>query len=190
MKKIIWMPFALALAIFLTISPAATLTTRISSYRVLHTVADVNSAPDTDLTAATGYNIGVPSGTVDLLVKAGAGKEIYANAISIILDATAAADGDTITEILYGITEGGPPQRIASIVWTIGTARKGTATELWADTAVVDPNHITTITVADGGGSNRVCSVTLDVTGYRHILGLFTADTGDPTVVTTRYRYY
>jgi hypothetical protein len=170
----------------------ASLTTRPGAYQVLHTVADLANTPDTDLAAATGYTIAVPSAALDLVKDNGAGKDTYANTISIIVNATGAADGDTITEKLYGISGGGPPQLIASISWTIGTARVivGTATHLWADTATVTSAHVKTITVADGSGSNRVCSVTFDAGGFRHILGLFTADTGDPIIVTAYYRYF
>ena len=182
MKKVLSKTLLCAsiLVLLVFVIGAASLTTRVSSYRTLHTVTDVNVTPDTDLIATTGYTIGVPSGSTDLLVKAGSGKNMYANSISIILSATDSADGDTITEKLYGVIDGGPPQLIASIVWTIGTARLvvGTATNLWADTAVVTSTHITTIKVADGGGSNRVCSVTLDFTGYRYVKGLFTAEIG------------
>lgn len=169
----------------------ATLTTGLSSYRTLHTIADIDT-PDTDLAAASGYTIGKPSDSVDLWTLDGAGKHLKVNNISVIVHATAAADGDTVTEKIYGAAEQGPPQLIASIVWTIGQARvvAATATYLWADTAAVTSSHMKTITVADSGGSNRICSITLDLTGYRYVLGLWTADTGNPDTVTALYRTF
>lgn len=175
----------------------ATLTTGLSSYKTLHSVADLANTPDVDLAAATDFTIGRPAtlagvDAVDLWTLDGAGKHLKVNSLSIIVHATTAANGDTVTEKLYGGAENGPPQLIASIVWTIGTARPiaATATTLWADTAVVTSSHMKTITVADGGGSDRVCSVTFDLTGYRYVLGLFTADTGDPATVTALYRTF
>ena len=49
-----------------------------------------------------------------------------------------------------------------------------------------------TITVADGaGGGDRICSVTFDLTGYRYVLGLFTADsTADAENATALYRSF
>lgn len=169
------------------------LTTKTSSYQTLHTLTDANSAVDTDLAAATGYNVATISGEIDMVKDNGAGDETEANAISMILKATGAADGDTLTQKLYGRVDQGPPQLIASIVWTIGQARSdgSTATLLWADAAVVTSTHIKTITVADGsGGGNRVCSVTLDITGYRYLKGFITAQTGNPTLITVLYRHY
>jgi hypothetical protein len=167
------------------------LKTRLGSYQTLHTIADINT-PDTDLAAASGFAIGVPTSAVDLHDTDSEGKDIYINNISIIVHATDAADGDTVTQKIYGVATNGPPQLIASIVWTIGTARADgtTATYLWADTATVTSSHMKSVTVADGAGSNRVCSVTLDLTGYRYVLGLWTDDTGNPTIVTALYRYF
>jgi len=180
------------LLVFL-LGAASTVTTHLSSYQSFHSVADAASAVDTDLAAATGYGIGAVSGELDLKGVHGAGgSDTFANSVVLSVHATGAADGDTLTQKVYGRVDGGPPQLIASIVWTIGTARAdgSTATYLWADTAVVTDTHITTVTVADGGGSNRVCSVQFDATGYRYIYGLFTAQTGDPTLCTCLYRVY
>ena len=170
----------------------AILTTGLSSYKTLHAVTDIDGTPDSDLTASAGYDVGKPSGAVDLWVLDGAGKHLKVNTISIIVHATDAANGDTVTEKIYGAAEAGPPQLIASIVWTIGQARADgtTATFLWADTAVVTSSHLKTITVADGSGSNRVCSVTLDLTGYRYVFGRWTAETGAPELITALYRSF
>ena len=167
----------------------ATLTTRMASYRILDVIDELDASPDTDLAAATGYTVGAIAGEVDLRMS---GSDTYANLVSIILHATDSANGDTVTQKLYGRVDGGPPQLLASIVWTIGTARVdgSTATYLWADTAVVTSTHIKTFVVADGGGSDRVCSVTFDATGYRYLKSYFTADSGDPDYITALYRYF
>lgn len=168
----------------------ATLTTGLASYKIFHTIADIDT-PDTDLAAATGYFIGKPTGAVDLQTLDGTGKHLKVNAFSIIVHITAGADGDTVTEKVYGAVEAGPPQLIASIVWTIGLAQvSATATELWAHAAAVTSTHMKTITVADGGSNDRVCSVTFDLTGYRYVLGKWTADTGNPDIVTALYRSF
>lgn len=186
--------FGISLLVVVTLfCMATTLSTRTGSSRTLDTLTDASNAVDTDLTAASGYNTTAISGELDLVKAAGGGSDTYVNAISMILKAVTAADGDTLTQKLYGRVDSGPPQLVASIVWTIGTARTdgSTATLLWADTAVVTSTHITTITVADGaGGGNRVASVTFDVTGYRYLHSLITAQTGDPTLITVLYRYY
>ncbi len=174
---------------------ASSLTTRIDSYKTLDTLTNAASAVDSDLTAASGYGIisagGPQTGEVDMKIEGGS-RDTYANNIVLTLAAVTAADGDTLTEKLYGRVDSGPQQLIASIVWTIGTARTdgSTATLLWADTAVVTSTHIITITVADGGGSNRVCSVALDLGAYRYVKSLITAQTGDPTLITVYYRTY
>lgn len=170
----------------------ATLTTGLSSYKSFHTIADINSAVDTDLAAATGYFPGKPAGAVDLWVLDGAGKQIKVNSFSIIVHTTEGTDGDTLTEKVYGAAEQGPPQLIASIVWTIGQAQvSATATELWAHAATVTSTHMKTITVADGGSADRICSVTFDLTGYRYVLGKWTAESGGtPHLVTALYRSF
>ncbi len=174
---------------------ASSLTTRIDSYKTLDTLTNAASAVDTDLAAASGFGIisagGAQTGEVDMKIQGGS-RDTYANNIVLTLAAVTAADGDTLTEKLYGRVDSGPQQLIASIVWTIGTARTdgSTATLLWADTAVVTSTHITAITVVDGGGSNRVCSVAFDLGAYRYVKSLITAQTGDPTLITVYYRTY
>ena len=190
MKK--WIIPLLAVAILCMGTYSGSLTTRVMPYATLVTLTDASTAVDTDLAAATGYNTAVPSGSKDLPQTPGSGSDTYANFVSLILNATGAADGDTLTQKVYGVSVNGPPQLICSIVWTIGTARAdgSTATYLWADTAVSTSTHIKSQTVADGSGSNRVCSVTFDVMGYRYLYSLITAQTGDPTLITVLYRYF
>ena len=167
----------------------ATLTTGLSSYRTLHEIADT---VDTDLTAAAGFTIGKPDDAIDLWTLDGAGKHLKVNSISMIAYATGTANGEVVVNRIYGIAEGGPPQLICNISWTLGTARPiaATSTTLWADTAAVTSTHMKTITVADGGGSDRVCSVTLDLTGYRYILGLWITDANDTDSIVCLYRTF
>ncbi len=165
-----------------------------AGYESFHTLADAAAAVDTAIAAASGFGMGAapPTGSIDLRAVQGAGSVMKGNKIGVIMNATGAADGDTLTEMIYGIADGGPPQLLASIAWTIGTARAdgSTATHLWADTATVTDAGAAADVVMDGGGSNRVCQVELDVSGYRYIYGLFTAQVGDMTLVTSYVRCY
>lgn len=166
------------------------LTTRTSSYATLDTIANINT-PDTDLAAATGFFVGVPSGSIDMLKDAGAGYETYANRVSLILHVATGANGDTVTQVLYGVVDQGPPQRIASIVWKIGLAQvDATATNLWAETATVTSLHPSTITAVGDDGDDMVGAVVFDLAGFRYVKSYFTADTGNPTTVTCLYRYF
>ncbi|HEG42603.1 hypothetical protein LCGC14_2244790 [marine sediment metagenome] len=176
----------------LMVCGGSVLETSIPAYRTFDTLVDASNAVDSDLAAATGFGIGAVTGEIDLATVAGVGKGVSANSIVLTLHAATAADGDTLTQKIYGRSENGPPQLIASIVWTIGTARAdgSTATLLWADTAAVTDTHLTTIATADGAGSNRVVSVWVDLTGYRFLTSLITAQTGDPTTITVFYRYF
>ena len=165
-----------------------------TGYDTFHTLANATSALDTAIAAASGFSIGaaIPSGAVDLRAVYGAGAYMKNNKIGIIINSTGAANGDTLTELVYGIADGGPPQLLASIAWTIGTARAdgATATHLWADTATVTDAGAAADVIMDGGGSDRVCQVELDVSGYRYIYGLITAQVGDITLVTAYIRCY
>lgn len=169
------------------------LTTALSSYKTFHTIADINSATDSDLTAAAGLGIGKPTNAIDLQILDGAGKHLKVNNFSIIVHTTEGTTDDLLTEKIYGAAEQGPPQLIASIIWKIGLARTdgSTSTLLWAQAATVTSTHMKTITVADGGENDRVCSVTFDLTGYRYVLGLWTAESGSsPHLVTALYRSF
>ena len=171
----------------------ATLGTRVTSYQALsdNTTAEINAA--SALAAASGFGTTAITGEVDLLgIHKANGSETYANGVVLLVQATGAADGDTATQYLYGRSDQGPPQLIATIVWTIGTARAdgSTATFLWADDAAITDTHLTSLVEADGTGSDRVCSVMFDAAGYRYLYSLFTAQTGDPTTVKCLYRVY
>ena len=167
----------------------ATLTTGLSSYSTLHSIADT---VDTDLAAATDLGIGKPTGAVDLWTLDGAGKHLKVNNISLIAYATGTADAEVVVNRIYGAAEGGPPQLIANISWTLGTALTdgSTAGSIWADQATVTSYHMKTITVADGGNDDRICSVTLDLTGYRYVLGLWITDANDTDTIVCLYRTF
>lgn len=172
---------------------ASALATKTGSYKTLHTIADVATTPDTDLAAATGYFLaaGPMSDAVDLVDNDGVAGKTEANAVQLIMHATDATDGDTLTQSIYGQADSGPPQLIASIVWTIGLAQvSATATELWADTAVVTSTHLKPVTVSDGAGGDSIASVSFDVTGFRYLKAFVTAETGDPVIITTLYRHW
>lgn len=169
---------------------ASSLTTRVASYKTFHVVANLETTPDLAL-ATTGFNIGVPAGAIDLLAEDGAGQDTFANFISLITHVVTGADGDTATQIVYGVSEQGPPQQIMSIVWTVGTAQvDGTATNLWAEHAAVTVSTTRTIYVTGLAAANGVGSVDFEVTGFRYIYGVWTADSGDPTTVTSLYRIF
>jgi hypothetical protein len=159
------------------------LTTRTGAWKTLGSVANVTTGADTDLAAATGYSA-APAGELDLLA---AGDITQDNRLVLILYATA-DENATITQKIYGRNEGGPPQLIGSIVWTIGQAIRGTGIR-YADTAVVTDTHLTAIETADSG-NNRVVSVLFDATGYRYIKTLFTGSTNTITASTCLYRGY
>jgi hypothetical protein len=176
---------------------AATLTTRISQWRVLDTCIDTDDVGtvvnlDSDLEAASGFGVTKITGEVDLLSAYGAGSDTYANALVLMVKATGAADGDTLTQKIYGRCENGPPQLIASIVWTIGSARADGATDtlLWAEHAVVTTDYPQDVEVHGTAASNMPGAVVFDATGLRYIYSLFTAQTGDPTDITCLYRVY
>lgn len=167
----------------------ATLTTGLSSYRTLHYIGDT---VDTPLATASTMGIGRPSGSVDLWVLDGAGKHLKVNTMSLIAYATASADGEVVVSRIYGAAEQGPPQLIANISWTLGAALidGSTAGEVWADQATVTSYHMKTITVADGGDNDRVCSVTFDLTGYRYVLGHWITDANDTDSIYCLYRTF
>jgi hypothetical protein len=163
-------------------------TTRVSAYNVLDSIADIGT-PDTDLAAATGFFIGVPDGAIDLLEASGGGKDTYINNIELIVHVTDGADTDTVTQQVYGISNGGAPEKLATIVWTIGDAQvDATATNLWAESAAVTVTHLKDIQKADR--LSGVGSVGLDFIGYRYIYSLWTGSSGNPTTATSLYRYF
>lgn len=142
---------------------------------------------ETDLIAATGYSITLPTpgGTLGPLDLQRYGySETSANAVEIIAFATC-NDNDTCTLSLYGIAANntGPPEKIASLVYIFGTALKSTGIR-WADTCTVTDAHITTVK-ATNSANNEVVKVDFDATGYRYLYAIIhTTTTGAATVIT------
>ena len=169
-----------------------TLLTKMGSYKDLNTLAAASSL-DTEPAAATGFAVGAVSGEINLQANDGAGDQTEANGIVIILEAAGAADGDAVVHALYGRSDNGPLQKLGELTWTIGTARvdASTATFLWADTCVVVGTHINVFTVADGGGSDRVCSVAVDAGGFKYLKGYFiTGTNAGLTDLKASYRHW
>ncbi len=168
------------------------LSTTISPYRTLIVSA---AGAETDLIAATGYVVGVPTpgGTLnplDTRQVAGeqGGNESGINGVSLTCFATS-SDNDDVTQSVYGIAEDGAPERVGSLLWTFGAAIRSAGVR-WADSCVVTGTHITTIKVSDSG-NDRIAKVSFDISGYRWLYIIaHTTTTGSPTGITVQYRYF
>lgn len=173
---------------------AATLTSRVVSYQNL--VVSAAGGESRLTTASADYNIGVPSpGTEalapkDLLAKWGGGKNTYANAVELVCFATG-VENNTIEMALYGISDGGPPEQIAEIIWILGTARHTSTTILWADTCTISADTHATTLVASDSTNNRIVRLNFDVIGYRYLYAIaYGTATGAATNITVMMRPY
>ena len=154
----------------------ASLHTTVAPYRKLVVSA---AGAETILTtgASTSFNIGVPSGIEDLkpkdLKSIWSASEGSTKANYIVLTCYATAnDNDTCEMDIYGIADGGAPERIASVIWIFGTARHTSSTVLWADTCTVSTDSsIGGVTVSDSG-NNFIAKLTFDLTGYRYLYAI------------------
>lgn len=180
----------LAVAIILLVG-GAVLTTKVTSYANLVVSA---AGAETDLVAATGFNVGVPApGTAalepkDILVIFGRGSETFANAIELICYATA-SDNNTAEMSLYGISGSGPPEKIAGLVYIFGTAIRSSGVR-WADTCTVTDIHGETVAASDSG-NDRVVKVFFDLTGYRYLYMIVHGTaTGAATNITVQMRSF
>ncbi len=170
----------------------AVLSTKVSAYTNLVVSA---AGAETDLIAATGYSVGVPVpggtlGPFDLRAHSSArgGSAMEANSAVFTCFATC-NENDDVTISIYGISDGGAPERIGSLLLTFGTAIRSSGVR-WADTCVATDTHITTIIVSDSG-NNRIVKVTLDTTGYRYMYAIaHTTTTGAATGITVPLRYF
>ena len=170
----------------------STLSTMVGAYQTLIVSA---AGAETDLAAATGFNVGVPSPGGDLdpvdiedLWSKGRGSSTGANSIVLTCFATA-NDNDTVTMSLYGIADGGAPEMMASLVWIFGTAIKSSGVR-WADTCTVTSTHTSTVAAYDSG-NNRICKVKFDASGYRYLYAIaHTTTTGAATIITVPMRPY
>jgi len=167
----------------------ATVTSIVSSYSNLVVSA---AGAESDLAAATGYNIGVPApGTTalapkDLLIKHGGGKHTYATNVELLCYATS-NNNDTCTMSIYGISDSGPPERIASLIYIFGTALVSSGVR-WADSCTRTDTHTGTVTAFDTA-ANRIVKVTLDTDGYRYLYAIIhTTTTGAATNITVLMR--
>ena len=114
------------------------------------------------------------------------GGDSKANNVVLICSASG-LDAATAGMSVYGLAIGGPPEKIASITWTLGTAVKATTgaiVERWADTAAVAGTHITAVSAVDSG-NNRAAKVVFDATGYRYLYGIVHTATGAETIKVT-----
>jgi hypothetical protein len=167
--------------------------TKVAGYKTLLVSA---AGAETDLIPATGYTVGVPSpgGTLNPInlyrLASSSDKSTKANAPILTCYATA-SENDDVTISIYGIREGGAPERIASLLFTFGQAIRSTGVR-WADTCVatVTSTNSGRITVEDSG-NNRIVSVDFDGKGFEYVYGIaHTTTTGSPTAITVPISYY
>lgn len=136
------------------------LKTMMGSYKTILADAGQEAAP-TDFTATAS-----PAGSYDVYGMDGSGDETGANALEVLVYATATA-ANTSTIELWGSTKNGPPELITSIDYVFGTAEKATGI-LWAGTAAATSYHLADVKVKDSG-NNRAVKVSFDLTGLRNI---------------------
>ena len=173
------------------------LETTVSNYSILYQNTNVAGAPDTTLLTGaptSAFVINAISDSANFVDLRHRTKKSRANAIQMIFshgNGTGDADGTTSVFELWGQNLGGARQLICEIALTGGTAELVASTDdnTWVDTAVVTSYHPTTITVADSA-ADRIVSVTLDVTGYGFLQGLFTGGGSTSIITTAYYRYY
>jgi hypothetical protein len=151
---------------------------------------------ETDLIAATGYNVGVPNpgGTLNPLnIKefgGGANTSTSVNAPILTCYATA-SDNNDVDISIYGIRRNGAPERITSLLFTFGQAIRSTGVR-WADTCVAtftstNPNRV----VVEDTGNNRIASVSFDAKGFEWLYAIaHTTTTGAATNITVELSYF
>ena len=105
------------------------------------------------------------------------GHSTEANGIVLNCYGTIATANGTCEMALYGIADGGAPERIADIVWTFGTAVRS-AGVYWADTVTITNDwHVTTLKATDSG-NEFIAKLSFDTTGYRYLYE-WRSDTAD-----------
>ena len=173
----------------------AALSTKVAKYETL--VISAAGAETQLLTGATtAFNPGVPSPGVNLNpvdIKAlWSDKESSTSANGVVLTCYATASANDTCEMeIYGIADGGAPERICDVVWTFGTARHTSTTILWADTCTLtDDNHISGCTVSDDA-DNAIVKLSFDTTGYRYLYAVaYGTASGTATNITVKMRPY
>lgn len=186
MKKYLLIPLALCVVLLAGMA----LTVRTAGYEDLVVSA---AGGETDLVAATGYTVGVPTpatvalGPKDLMR---ANYESFANSVHLICFATTTAtqENSTATMSLYGVSTGGAPERIGSVLWEFGTATRSSNIH-WADICTPTSTHQGTFTASDVG-NNRIAKLTMVNPGYRYLYGIFHTVSGTPANITVQYRPY
>ena len=165
-----------------------TLKTSTAGYETL-VVSAAGGETDLDTAPTTAFVIGVPApGTADLNPKDLSDQDgsSIANGVELISYAKGIADA-TYTVALYGVSIDGPPERIASLAYTLGDAVVSSGV-LWAGTCVATDTHNALITVADSG-NDRVAKVTFDAIGYRYLYAIAHTSSGS-TLINVLYRPY
>ena len=176
------------------------LTTVVGGYKnlVVSAAGADNSGAALATGATTEFNPGLPDPGTDALrpkdIKAlwsgEDGHSTEANGIILNCYATASAN-DTCEMALYGIADGGAPERIADIIWIFGTARHTSTTVLWADTVTITNDWHTTTLKASDSGNNFIAKLSFDTTGYRYLYAIAHGTaTGAATNITVQMRPY
>lgn len=169
------------------------LATKVAGYQPL--VVSAAGAETRLLTGATtAYNPGVPAPGGDLNPKdlsaiwSAGSAATNANNVELVCYATGTAN-NTIEMEIYGIADGGAPERICDLVWILGTARHTSTTVLWADTCTETADtHTTGITTTDSG-NNIIAKLTFETTGYRYLYAIaYGTATGSATNITVLMR--
>ncbi len=192
MKKKILVGLVLLAIVCAGAMSTSALVTKTHPYRNLVVSA---AGAETDLIAATGFNVGIPDPGTDALapkdlsrlfkVSSGVGETI-ANSVVLTCYATA-SDNNTAEMTLYGIVDNGAPEQIAGLVYIFGTAIRSTGVR-WADTCTVTDVHPTSVDASDSG-NNRIVKVAFDTTGYRHLYMIVHGTaTGAATGITVQMR--
>ena len=183
MKKVLFI--VVVITLFLA---GAVLTTKTAGYEPLVISA---AGGETDLVAATGYNVGVPTPAAALAPKDLMRQNGDSPYNGVVLSCFATSnENDTVTMSIYGISIDGAPERIGSFVWTFGTAIRSSGVR-WADTCVVtltDTSSSNVVDVADSA-NNRIARARFDVTGFRYLYAIaHTTTTGAATTITVEMR--
>lgn len=188
----------LVILVIVVLCAGAVLTTKVAPYQnlVVSAAGADNGAAKLTTGATTDFNPGLPDPGTDALRPKdlrslwGRGSETEANSVVLTCYATATANNTCEMEI-YGITDGGAPERIVDVVWIFGTARHTSTTVLWADTCTITTAyHIKSITASDSG-DNVIAKLSFDVAGYRYLYAIaYGTNTGAATNITVKMRPY
>jgi hypothetical protein len=149
--------------------------------------------------ATTAFNPGVPTGTdalkprdLTLIPFSDSTEETNANGVVLTCYATGTAD-DTIEMEIYGIADGAEaaPERIADLVWILGTARHTSTTVLWADTCTITSDFHTSEVVNADSGNNIIAKLLFDTAGYKYLYAIaYGTATGSATNITVLMRQF